>query len=439
MGEVETHLKNFRALAGQLPEPLTRLRATALDKFAELGFPTTRLEDWKYTNVATLAQTPFHLPSDHAPPTTLSATQLKLMQLGEGPELAFVNGRFAPDFSQSCALPKGVQVVSLASALATSPERVLPLLGSYADYENASFTALNTAFIQDGAFVYVPKGVAVPGVVHLIFFSSPAGETTITHPRTLIVAEESSELTVVETYVGFADFSYCTNAVTEVHVGSNSQVRHCKLQEEAEVAYHVGTLQARQEADSRFTSHSVSLGGGLVRNDIKTALAGPGSECIFDGLYLANGRQHVDHHTTIDHARPHCASRELYKGILDGQATGVFNGKVLVRPEAQKSDAGQVNKNLLLSGSAVINTKPQLEIFADDVKCSHGATIGRLDEDALFFLRARGIGLDEARRLLIHAFAGEVIQRIAVDPLRARLEQVVHSRFHETNVPEDSL
>jgi Fe-S cluster assembly protein SufD len=431
-------LENFRTISGHQPEPLARLRASALEKFAALGFPTTRLEDWKYTNVAPLAKTPFRLPVD-ATVTTLSTALLDLMRLAAGPELVFLNGRYAPDLSRSFSLPKGVEAGSLASALATEPERVLPRLGSCVDYATASFTALNTAFIQDGAFVYVPKGVAVSGIIHLIFFSSPSGETTITHPRTLIVAEESSRVTVVETYIGFADASYCTNAVTEIHVGANAQVKHCKLQEEAEAAYHIATIHARQDADSRFSSHSVSLGGALVRNDIQTVLAGSGGECVFDGLYLASGRQHVDHHTTIDHAQPHCSSRELYKGVLDGQATGVFNGKVVVRPQAQKSDAGQVNKNLLLSGSAVIDTKPQLEIFADDVKCSHGATIGRLDDDALFFLRARGIGRDEARRLLIHAFASEVIQRIDVEPLRARLEQVVRLRFHETNVPEDSL
>jgi Fe-S cluster assembly protein SufD len=438
MGEVETHLDNFRTIGGDMPETVTRLRATALEKFAALGFPTKRLEDWKYTNVATLATTPFRLPTGITP-TTLSTAQLKLMRLGSGPELVFLNGQFAPELSESSSLPKGVQVVSLASALATSPERVLPRLGTCINYENASFTALNTAFIQDGGFVYVPKGVAVPGIIHFIFLSSPAGETTITHPRILIVAEEGSRVTVVETYVGFADSSYCTNAVTEIHVGANARVDHCKLQEEAEGAYHIATIQAHQDADSRFSSHSVSLGGGLVRNDIQTALAGSGSECTFDGLYLASGHQHVDHHTTIDHAQPHCTSRELYKGILDGQSSGVFNGKVVVRPEAQKSDAGQTNKNLLLSGSPVINTKPQLEIFADDVKCSHGATIGRLDDDALFFLRARGIGREEARRLLIHAFASEVIQRINVESLRSRLEQVVRARFHETNVREGSL
>jgi Fe-S cluster assembly protein SufD len=438
MGDVDMHLQHFRTIGSRTPEALHRLRASALDRFTTLGFPTTRLEDWKYTNVAPLAKTPFRLPADVSP-TLLSTAQLELMRLRSGPELVFVNGRYAPGLSEASSLPAGVEVVSLAAALAKQPDRVLPHLGSCVDYENAGFTALNTAFIQDGAFVYVPKGIAVGGIIHLIFFSNPGSETTIAHPRILIVAEESSQVTVVETYVGFADSSYCTNAVTEIHVGANAQVKHCKLQEEADSAYHVATIQARQEADSRFSSQSVSLGGRLVRNDIQTVLAGSGSECVFDGLYLASGRQHVDHHTTIDHAQPHCSSRELYKGILDGQATGVFNGKVLVRPEAQKSDAGQTNKNLLLSGSAVINTKPQLEIFADDVKCSHGATIGRLDDDALFFLRSRGIGRDEARRLLIHAFASEVIQRIGVDPLRVRLEQVVRSRFIETNVPEDAL
>jgi Fe-S cluster assembly protein SufD len=259
---------------------------------------------------------------------------------------------------------------------------------------------------------------------------APGGEALISHPRVLIAAEESSRLTVVESYLGEGG-TYCTNAVTEVAVGANAAVTHCRLQQEGAAAFHVGTVQARQAADSRFRSHAVSLGARLSRCNVNTVLDGPGGECRFDGLYLARGGQHVDFHTTIDHAQPHGTSRELYKGVLDDHATAVFNGKVFVRPNAQKSDAGQVNRNLLLSDAATVNTKPQLEIFADDVKCSHGAAIGRLDPDHLFFLRSRGIGPDDARRLLIFGFANEVIGRIEVAPLRERLESLLWSRFHD--------
>jgi Fe-S cluster assembly protein SufD len=285
--------------------------------------------------------------------------------------------------------------------------------------------------VEHGAFVSVGKGVEAPDVVHLVFVSeAAAGETQIAHPRVLIVAEESSRLSVVETHVGSSG-TYCTNAVTEIAIGPNASVTHCRLQEESTDAYHIGTVQARQSADSRFRSHAVSLGGRLSRCNVNTILDGTGAECSLDGLYLARGEQHVDFHTTIDHAQPHGTSRELYKGVLDERATAVFNGKVYVRPDAQKSDAGQVNRNLLLSDSATVNTKPQLEIFADDVKCSHGAAIGRLDPDHLFFLRSRGIGPDDARRLLIFGFANEVIERIDVEPVRERLERLLWSRFHD--------
>ncbi len=433
MRDVDIHLQNFAHLNGSAPASVQQLRRTALSRFAELGFPTTRLEDWKYTSVARLARTPFRLA---AAPARVTADQLADGTLSGASQLVFVNGRHAPELSALRPLPPGVRLTSLAAAFCTDAALVETHLGRYADYTGAAFAALNTAFIQDGAFVFLPKGAIVTDVIHVLFVSVGSGEPTIAHPRNLIVAEEGSQATVVETYIGLGTGAYCTNAVTEIAVEPNATLVHCKLQQESDAAFHVATVQARQDADSRFASYVVSIGGGLVRGDINAVLDAPGGSCTLDGLYLAASRQHVDHHTSIDHRRPHCTSRELYKGILDGHATGVFNGKVFVRPAAQKSDAGQVNKNLLLSEDAVINTKPQLEILNDDVKCSHGATIGRLDEDALFYLRARGIGADEARRLLIYAFANEVVERVAIEPLRARLERMIASRFHDAGAAE---
>ena len=423
---VETHIKNFEHAGRGGSAALQRLRSSAIDRFAKLGFPSPRLEDWKYTDVAPLAKTPFRLFSD----ANGSAVMPDISALG-GLCLVFVNGHFSPSLSTTGSLPAGMIVSDLATALASQPERVEPFLARLANYDDDSFVALNTAFVQHGAFVSVGKGVVAPEVVQLVFVSeAAAGDAQIAHPRVLIVAEESSRVTVVETHLGSGG-TYCTNAVTEVSVGSNASVTHCRLQEESGDAFHIGTVQARQSADSRFRSYAVSLGGRLSRCNVNTILDGPGAECSFDGLYLASGEQHVDFHTTIDHAKPHGTSRELYKGVLDERATAVFNGKVYVRPDAQKSDAGQVNRNLLLSDSATVNTKPQLEIFADDVKCSHGAAIGRLDPDHLFFLRSRGIGPDDAKRLLIFGFANEVIERIDVEPVRERLERLLWTRFHD--------
>ncbi len=428
MSAIDIHRDDFSHVNGTVPPALTALRREALERFAQLGFPTTRLEDWKYTDVAPLAKSPLRLARESG--VRITASQIAPLALATATQLVFVDGRFAPALSSRGALPRGVTVRDLASALAEDAARVAPHLARYAACDTGAFTALNTAFIQDGAFIHLGKGAVADEVIHLLFVAT--GSTpSIAHPRTLIVADEGSRVSVAETYAGLGSAAYCTNAVTEIALGPGAHVAHYLLQQEGAGAFHIATVQAHQSADSELHSHVVSLGGALARTDVNTVLDARGASCVLDGLYLAGDRQHVDHHTTIDHVRPHCSSRELYKGILDGHATGVFNGKVYVREDAQKSDAGQVNKNLLLSDSAIINTKPQLEIFADDVKCSHGATIGRLDEDALFFLRARGIGADEARRLLIHAFASEVVGRVTAAPVRARLEQLIGPRLHD--------
>ncbi len=429
MPELDCHLQNYRRLDGVGPATVAALRERALARFTELGFPTTRLEDWKYTNLAPLARQAFRLPDDSRP--ARAAALAAPARLGIEIELVSVNGRFAPELSSIGALPRGTVVASLADALRTHPELIEPHLGRYAPFEQAheSLTALNTAFVHDGVFIYVPLGTVLASPIHCLYVSLAPNGATVAHPRTLIIAGEGSRVAVIEHYVGHG--AYWTNAVTEAVVGAGAGLAHYKVQHEDTRAFHVGVVAAEQAADSRFSSHAVSLGGALARPEITPRLDAPGAVCTFDGLYLASDTQHVDHHTTIDHRQPRGTSRELYKGIRDGRATGVFNGKVFVRPHAQQSDAAQMNKNLLLSDDAQIETKPQLEIFADDVKCSHGATIGQLDDDAIFDLGARGIDAPSARQMLIFAFAHELVERIDVAPLRELLTRHISAHFQQ--------
>jgi len=298
-------------------------------------------------------------------------------------------------------------------------------LARIAPFDQHAFVALNTAFLDDGAYLKLPAGAIVPQPIHVLFITTSAAGRPVTHPRVLIVLEPNSQASVVETYAGDPDAAYFTNAVTEIVLGENAVLHHCKVQHESAAAYHIGSMQVRAGRSSTCASHSISLGGALVRNDIVAVLNGEGAECTLNGLYLADGQRLVDNHTTIDHAQPHCASREVYKGILADRARGVFNGKIVVRPDAQKTDAKQTNRALLLSADALINTKPQLEIFANDVKCTHGAAVGQLDDEAVFYLRSRGLGEAAARQLLIHAFAAEVLDRLSIEPIRARVEETL--------------
>jgi Fe-S cluster assembly protein SufD len=335
-------------------------------------------------------------------------------------QLVFVNGRHAPDLSST---PRdGVQVGSLRHILATEPELARPHLAKIARDGNA-FAAANAAFLEDGAFVRIPKGAAVPEPIHLVFLSEPVFGPTLSHIRNLIVSEPGSQASVVETYIGTAGELYFTNAVTEVALLDGAILDHYKLERESTSAYHVATMEVVQERDSRLTSHSMTFGGALVRNDLNVRLAAEGADCTLNGLFVGSGNQHLDNHTLIDHAKQHGTSRELYKGIMDGKSRGVFHGKIIVRPDAQKTDAMQTNKNLLLSREALVNSTPALEIFADDVKCRHGSTIGQLDAGALFYLRSRGIGEREARDLLVYAFASDVSSRIRIAPLRTLVEE----------------
>jgi Fe-S cluster assembly protein SufD len=336
----------------------------------------------------------------------------------------FVNGFFAPELSALPAPPAGVAVGGLARALETSSEAVEAHLGRHARFEDNPFAALNTAFFRDGAFIALPRNAVLEEPVWLVFLALAAGGApAVCYPRNLVVAGRASQATLVEVYAGLGEEAYFTNAVTEIVAEDGAVLDHYKLQQEGPAGFHFADTQVRLGRAGNFASHFVGLGGRWVRNEVRALLDAEGGECTLNGLYLAGGTQHMDNHTVIDHAKPRCASHELYKGILEGKARGVFNGKIYVRQDAQKTDAKQTNQTLLLSDDATINTKPQLEIYADDVKCTHGATVGQLDAEALFYLRSRGVGAEEARALLTYAFANDILGRIKVEPLRERLER----------------
>ncbi len=406
------------------PEWLRNLRQSAAARFAEVGFPTRRNEEWRFTNVSPIAETPFALASKTESAMTAETLAGYTYAGMGGTQLVFVNGHFQADLS-SKEFPEGVTVSTLSQAMEAAPELIEAHIGRYAKFTTQAFVALNTAALEDGAFVHIGRGTVVDEPIHLLFLSTPNSGPTVSHPRTLIIAETNSQATIVESYSGTADAVYFTNAVTEITAAENAVIDHYKVQRESRKAYHVATMQLHLAKSTNFSSHSVGLGGLLVRNDANAYLGGEGIECTLNGVYLGNDRQLIDNHTEIDHAMPHCNSHEIYKGILDGHSRGVFNGKIFVREDAQKTDAKQTNQTLLLSPTAQIDTKPQLEIFADDVKCTHGATIGQLSDEAMFYLRARGISKDNARALLTYAFASDIVSRIKIDAIRAQLDQVL--------------
>ena len=400
------------------PRWLDDLRARGAARFTALGLPTVREEEWRFTNVAPIGAIDFSL----AEPVSGTAERLADFAYTDSPlRLVVVNGRFDATLSRTKGLPAGVHAGSLAAALHDHADVVQRYFGQLADFSQRSFAALNTAFVHDGAFLHIPDGVVLETPIQIVFVSGADGSRVMAHPRTLVVAGANAQASIVESYVGAGEV-YFTNAVSEVFVGDNAGIDHYKVQQESFEAFHIASLHVHTARSSRFSSQSFAVGGKLVRNDVSAILDGEGGDCTLNGLYLADRDRLVDNHTTIDHARPHCGSHEVYKGILGGSSRAVFNGKIIVRQDAQKTDAKQTNRALLLTDGATINTKPQLEIFADDVKCTHGAAIGQLDDDAIFYLRARGLTYAEARDMLIHAFAGEILERVRVEPLRAALE-----------------
>ena len=403
------------------PAWLRDRREGAMRQFAERGFPSTRLEDWRFTNISPIAETEF---AADGPAPTPAQVASHLFPEATAHVAVIAGGRFSNALSSLDGLPQGVVVGSLAGSMGAMADALQPALAQLAVGDHP-FAWLNTGLFQDGVLVHVPAGIVVDRPIQIHIASDAGTDPTVSHPRVLVMAGENSQVSIVESYGGPEGQTYFTNAITEVLVGPGAIVHHVKVQRESRKAFHVAGTFARLGRGSVFASHNISLGGGIVRNDIAAVLDGEGAEATLNGLYLADGDRLVDTHTVIDHAKAHCPSHELYKGVLGGKARAVFNGKIFVRQDAQKTDAKQTNKALLLSDDAQVNTKPQLEIFADDVKCTHGAAIGQLDEDALFYLRARGIGRLAARDLLIRAFAGEVIQQVKPESIHDRLEALM--------------
>jgi Fe-S cluster assembly protein SufD len=418
-----------RAALGRASEPewLLSARRDAAAAFDRIGFPTTRDEEWRFTNVAPIAA----IPWAEAPSVPISREDVARVVVPglAGPVMVFVNGRYAPALSADRAPVAGLDVATLAEAVARDGADLQLHLGRYADASSRAFPALNSALFEDAALVTVADNTVVDAAIQLVFLSTPTPEPAVTHPRVLVVLGRNSQARLVETFASVGPAHGLTNAVTEIVVGDGAVLDHYRLQREAETAFHVGHTQYRIARSGTSTSHAISLGGRIARHDAVAVLAGEGAECTLNGLYLADGTQVVDNHTEIEHAVPHGTSHELYKGILAGRARGVFNGRIRVRPDAQKTDAKQTNKTLLLSDEAQVNTKPQLEIFANDVRCTHGATVGQLSEDALFYLRSRGIGAGDAKRMLVKAFAADVTSRMTLEPLRAEIDRLLALRL----------
>ncbi len=418
-----------KSLNGEASSDLHALRKSGLRAFSNQGFPTTKDEEWRFTNVSRIAETRFQ-PVLGKTGSSVGKHDLDRFMFDTKNVMVFVDGRYSPALSRTSDLPKGVVAENLAAATKSHSGTINKYLGRLAPAENNPFIALNMAFAQDGAFVHAPRGLVMEEAIHLVFVSSGAGNTLIA-PRNLFLVGEQAQLSIVESYVSLRDGEYLTNVVTEVVLEQGAVVEHDKLQNESLKAYHVAAIHAYQNRDTRFTSNSIALGGSIVRNNVTSVLDDEGSDCTLNGLSLGTGTQLIDNHTTIDHAKPNCTSHELYKAILTGKAHGVFNGKIFVRHDAQKTDAKQTNKTLLLSEDAVIDTKPQLEIFADDVKCTHGATVGQLDAEQVFYLRTRGIDIMEAQDILTFAFARDVVSRIHVGPLEKKLEDLVHQKLDQ--------
>jgi Fe-S cluster assembly protein SufD len=430
-GSVERLVGSYNAWASngasRVPAWLKDLREGGIARFGDMGFPNMKQEAWRFTSVAPIAEASFELAHPETRIPTLE--DIRPFLVGESAHrLVFVNGFF----QRSLSTPPvdGVRLDGLAQAIAAEPDVVRRHLCKYADFQDRPFCALNTAFVADGAYVHVPAKVVVGEPIQLLFLTTGRKRIVI-HPRNLVVIEREARAAIVETYASLEQDVYWTNAVTEISAGDGARVDFHRVQRESPRAYHIGATQTHQGRDSSVNVHTVAFGGALARHDIGAVMAGPGGRLILNGLYLLAAEQHADHHTTIDHAADHCESHEYFNGVLDGHSRGVFTGRIIVRPGAQKTDSKQTNNNLLLSADAHADSQPQLEIYADDVKCTHGSTVGPLDPRAVFYLRSRGVGEHEARRLLTYGFAAEILGRMEVAPLRAQLDGIVRGRLAE--------
>ncbi len=425
-----------RAQGGERePVWLGQLREDGWARFSARGFPTTRDEDWRFTNLAAFTKKIFRRAAKDEIP--VSAAQIAPYRVdGAACRLVFVNGHFAPELSDLGSLPEGLLVCSLKRAIdcgreGCAPEGIEQHLGRYAEMSRDAFTALNTALWEDGAYLRIRSGIVLEQPIHLLYASAGAGAEIATHPRTLIIAEDESQASIIEDYVSLGSEAAFSNAVTELAAGRNTVISHFLVERENAASFNVSTLRIEQSRSAQVDSHSILLGGGLVRNNVHPVLNGEGAECLINGLFVGAGSQHMDNYMLVEHAQPHCNSRQFYNGILADHARGVFHGRIVVAKDAQKTDAKQTNRNLLLGDNARVDTKPQLEIYADDVKCTHGATIGQIDENQLFYLRSRGFALADARNLLLYAFAAECLDRMRNSAARDFAEKLIRERLQE--------
>ena len=429
------YLAAFEAVRREEPAWLAERRRLAIERFSLLGFPTTKNEEYKYTSrPGSPAVTGAPVGPSPCRPMRSRAHRMRLT----GPRMVFVDGRFAPERSDAGGAPGGSGSRQLAAALVGDPAALEGHLTRYADFEDHALTALNTAFFEDGAYIRVAERAVIEQPLHIVFVAT--GEAgTVSWPRVLIHAGRQSQLKVIESFISASDGAHWTCSVTELVAEEAARLEHFQVQQESLEAFHTGRVEMLEERNGYISTISLVFGAALTRNDVNITLDDEGCECALDGLFAVRGKQHVDHHTRIDHAKAHCNSHQLYKGVLDDSSRGVFNGKIIVRQDAQKTDAIQNNKNLLLSSKAEIDTKPQLEIDANDVRCTHGATIGQLDKDALFYLRARGVGADQARSLLVYAFAADLLERITVEPLKLHFERLLMRSLGRDAEAEEGL
>lgn len=413
------------------PEWLTALRRIAIERFDATGFPTTRTESWKYTDVSPILRVPFSSATGSIGKLSFAGFECLRAPEAEGACLVFVDGIFHRELSSMSAITDCLVVTDLATAIAEHGDVLSRHLGRLSEPVATPFGSLNLAMASGGVVIIAPRNCAFVAPIHIVYLSGGSDEPVASHPRTLVVAGEGSNLTVVETYASVNGVASLTNSVAEIHVGENAKVDHVRVQREGREAFHIGATIVEVARSGAYSSIAISIGAALSRHDLTVRLADQGADCRIDGLYLAEGSQHTDSHTRIDHLVPHCTSRQLYKGVLDGESRAVFNGKVVVHHDAQKTEAHQTNRNLMLSPRARVDTKPELEIFADDVVCSHGATVGALEAEEQFYLASRGLDEATARAVLTYGFAEEIVEEITVASVRRHLDEVILDRFQK--------
>ncbi len=432
---IRHYLADFKQLQNiKKDDWFSKQRQSAFNIFQESGFPSTRKENWKYTDVKPITKKLFSNITNSNVVISDNEIDAILFKELECIELVFVNGAYSEKYSNIKNLPNKLTIRNMANAFVNDEDFLKKHLSQYVNGDSSSFVTLNTAFIQDGAYINVPSDLTLERPISITYISKDNSNIFATHPRNLIFMGENSKATIIENYIGIDDANYFTNAVTETSLSQGASLKHYKIQQESSNAFHIGSLNTSQNKDSRFESHSISIGGALVRNDINARLNKEGAEIMMNGLYMTDNAQHIDNHTRVDHFKPLTQSNQNYRGVLNGKSRGVFNGKVVVHPQAQKIEAYQNNANLLLSDDAEIDTKPELEIYADDVKCNHGATIGQLDNDMLFYLRSRAIDEQTARSLLTYAFADEIINNISFQSIKNKLEHLIIGRLPDSSL-----